>query len=138
MSGYLFAFLTILFWGITPTLEKVALRQTDPLIAMAVRNFSISCILLLLLTGSGNLTKLKELDAKTILLIATGGFLAALAGQWTYFKALQKIDVSRLTPIVGSYPLVTLLVATLVLGEKFTLAKLVGTLLIVVGIALVK
>ncbi|MDN5293104.1 MAG: bacterial/archaeal transporter family protein [Eubacteriales bacterium] len=138
MSGYLFAFLTVLFWGITPALEKGALRQTDPLIAMAVRNFSISCILLLLLTGSGNLSKLKELDAKTTLLIAAGGFLAALAGQWTYFKALQKIDVSRLTPIVGSYPLVTLLVATLVLGEKFTLTKLVGTLLIVVGIALVK
>ena len=58
-------------------------------------------------------------------------------GQLALFKALKFGEASRVVPIAASYPLVTVILAALFLGEKLTVPKVAGVLCIVVGIGLV-
>ncbi|RKX63499.1 MAG: hypothetical protein DRP34_01855 [Thermodesulfobacteriota bacterium] len=53
-------FLTILFWGITPIIEKIGLKSVEPLLALFIRTFSalIGIFLILLLSSSFNTSSL--------------------------------------------------------------------------------
>jgi len=56
----------------------------------------------------------------------------------TYYSALKLDLSSRVVPLAATYPLVTSLWAYLFLGESLTPQRIIGTILIVVGILLVK
>jgi transporter family protein len=49
------------------------------------------------------------------------------------FLALRAGDASRVIPLTAAYPLVTVLLALLVLNEAFSVATFVGAALVVVG-----
>lgn len=138
MENLAFVLLTMLFFGIAPVLEKQALVDLSPLLAVAVRSFAVSTILLVGLGATGRLSGLAQVDWKTFLFIVGGGLLGSLIGQWTYFKALRSDVASRIVPMVAAYPLVTVLVAATLLREPITWQKVLGTLMVVVGIALLK
>ncbi|MGE5215602.1 MAG: EamA family transporter [Chloroflexota bacterium] len=53
------------------------------------------------------------------------------------FIGLQKIGTSRSQPLRNSYPLWSALIAVVVMHERASLAVLVGTLLVVVGVVLI-
>ena len=55
-----------------------------------------------------------------------------------YFKALKYSESSRVVPIAGTYPLIALITSIIFLKEELTLAKAIGTLLVVVGIFLLR
>ena len=63
-----------------------------------------------------------------------GGICAALLGHLAYYYALKLGDVSLVSPVIAAFPVVTVLLAFLLLGEKYTPGKLMGTLLIVLGV----
>jgi len=88
----------------------------------------------------------------TVLLVATGTplrFHAGLNGGMAavtaviaplslcllYF-ALRDGDVTRVIPVSSVYPLVTAVLALLVLNEHFSVTRVVGTALVVVGVVL--
>jgi transporter family protein len=52
------------------------------------------------------------------------------------FLALRAGDASRVIPLTAAYPLVTVLLALLVLNEAFSIATLVGATFVVVGAVL--
>jgi transporter family protein len=81
---------------------------------------------------------LMEVDGKGFLLFGTSGLMAGLLGMWTYYMALRMEATSKIVPIAASYPLVTALLSILVLREGVTLPRVIGTVLIVVGIWFVK
>jgi transporter family protein len=56
----------------------------------------------------------------------------------TYFKALKLGEASRVVPIVASYPMMTAIFSALLLGEKLTLMKFIGIILIIVGMFLLQ
>lgn len=53
------------------------------------------------------------------------------------FIALTTGDVSRVVPIGAAYPAVTVLAAALFLDEPLTLPRVLGTVLVIVGVILV-
>lgn len=138
MQAYFFAFATIALWGSVPVLEKLGLIKLDPTIAVAIRSFVITLCLLLYLIGNGRLSELLTVDARSLLLLAASGICAGLIGQITYFYALKFGEASRIVPLVGSFPLLTVLLAMLLLGESLTWTKLSGAILVAAGIFLLK
>ena len=64
--------------------------------------------------------------------------MAGLIGMLTYFFALKKGATSQIVPIAATYPLVTALLSVIILSEHVTVLRLVGTVLIVLGIWLVQ
>src|SRR5207248_1246894 len=58
-------------------------------------------------------------------------------GDSLYFEALKRIGVARAMPISMGYPVMTSLLAALLLGERLTAMSAVGMLATLVGVYLV-
>lgn len=136
----LFAFLslTTIFWGVAAIFDKLALGKTAPFTGMMVRQFILTGILLLLGIGGARLQSLLTLDWRTILLFGLSGICGGAAGLWTYYHALRLGGASLVVPITAIYPLITAFLSWGILQENFTLHRFIGTVLIVVGVWLVK
>jgi transporter family protein len=134
--GLAYALLAALLWGSAPVLEKLGLVKISPLAGLAIRTITIT-ILLVVIAFFTDLTKeIVSVDSKSLFFLVVSGIIAGLLGMWSYFKALKCWEASRVVPIVGAYPLFAFLFALLFLGEKLTLQKALGVLLVVSGVFL--
>lgn len=132
------AILAMVCWGAAPVFSKLGLAKTDPFLALTVRSFSVTLILFCTGLVMGKFSNVDFSDKKSYLFIVMEGILAALLGQLAYYYAQKFGDISRITPIVAAFPVITVILAIFFLGEKFTWSKLVGTVLIVSGIIVIK
>jgi transporter family protein len=130
--------LTALLWGSTPVLEKIGLGKVDPLTGVTIRSIAVTLALILYVTLTGKVRDVFRVDAKTVLIFSVTGLMAGLVGMVTYFAALKKGATSQVVPIAATYPLVTAVLSILILREQVTPLRLVGTLLIIVGIWFVR
>lgn len=130
--------LTALCWGSAPILEKIGLAKISPLNAIAIRSFTITAVLATFMLLTGRIKALIAVDTKSLFLFAFSGVLAGLLGMWAYLGALRLQPTSKIVPIAAAYPLVTALLSVLILKEGITLPRLGGTILIIIGIWLVK
>jgi transporter family protein len=139
-KGILFVILTIILWGIAPILEKFALKEVSPILAITIRNTVIALILLIIanIIIDNFWHEVRKVKISIFLFIIGGGVLGGLLGMLTYFKALKLGEASRVVPIVASYPMVTAIFSALLLGEKLTLMKFIGIILIIVGVFLLQ
>jgi transporter family protein len=134
----LFLFVTMLFWGTTPLLEKLGLKEVDPLTGIFIRSLAITVVLFLIYLFTGRLHELTKISLKNASLFTASGILAGLAGMWTYFYLLKGGMTSKIVPIAASYPLITAILSILILGENVTVQRIIGIVLTVFGIVLIK
>ena len=138
MQLMIYLFLTTLFWGMAAIFDKLALGRTSPFAGIMVRQFVVSGILFGIGIGSGRLATLASLDSRTIILFGLSGICGGAAGLWTYYHALRLGGASLVVPITAAYPLVTVLLSWLILQEGLTVHRIIGTVLIVLGVWMVK
>ena len=138
MTIFILLFLTAILWGSTPILEKIGLRNTSPLIALTIRSIGITIALLITLGCLGKIKAIFSVSAKTAMVFVASGIMAGLLGMWTYFGALKAGATSKIVPIAATYPLITAILSIIILKENVTVARLIGTLLIIAGVWLVK
>lgn len=127
-------FLTAILWGATPVLEKIGLGKTDPITGVTIRSIAVTLSLLIYLAFSGKLKAVFNADPKTIVIFSITGIMAGLIGMITYFAALKKAPSSQVVPIAATYPLVAAILSIIILGEKVTPLRIVGTFLIITGV----
>ena len=137
-QAFLFALLTVVFWGAATVLDKLALARLQPLLGVTVRSIAISIIAIGALAVSLRERAWQGVDARSWFFIIMSGMFSGLLGQWTYYKALKYAEASRVVPIVGGYPLVAFILAVFLLGESVTAQKLCGAALVVAGIILLR
>ncbi len=130
--------ITMILWGSTPIIEKIGLVKLDPIIGITIRNLTVTIGLLIFIFWSGRYKELLEVDVKGILIFSASGLMAGLFGMWTYYTVLKQWPTSKVVPISASYPLVTMILSALILKEGINISRAIGTLLIVLGIWLVK
>jgi bacterial/archaeal transporter family protein len=138
VTPYTVALLAALCWGVAPIFEKWSLLRASPLTVLTVRSLVVSAMLVAVGVVTGRLRDLREVDAPLFVLIALGGVLGSLIGLFVYFWALKHDLASTVVPVAGSYPLVTALLGVLLLGEVPSAQRLVGVVLVVVGVLLVR
>ena len=129
---------TMVLWGSTPLIEKLGLKDVDPLMGIFIRSLVITVILFVFYLFSGRLNELTKITVKNFSLFAASGLMAGLIGMWTYFYLLKEGMTSKIVPIAASYPLITAVLSIFVLGEQVTLQRIIGIVLTIVGIILVK
>jgi transporter family protein len=134
MNAFVWALVTACIWGIVPILEKLGLSKVQPLVGLWYRCLGISVAFIVLGVFFLKPVQIKSIDARSALLLITGGFLASFAAQICFYHGLKAGEVSRVVPISGSYPLITFLLGVIVLGETVSLLKFIGVGLIVLGI----
>ncbi|MBM4331758.1 MAG: hypothetical protein FJ117_11135 [Deltaproteobacteria bacterium] len=138
MKLMIFLFLTTLFWGVAAIFDKMALGKTAPFAGMMVRQFILTGIIFVMALSSGRLGGMGTLDWRSVLFFGLSGICGGAAGLWTYYHALRLGGASMVVPITATYPLITALLSWAILQESFTVTRLIGTALIVLGVWLVK
>lgn len=128
----LFAFGSALFAGITSVLAKCGIQKTDSNVATAVRTIVVLLFSWLMVFLNGSQSQLVAIDGRTWLFLVLSG-LATGASWLCYFKALQIGDINKVVPIDKSSVILTILLAFLLLGEKISLSKAAGVVLIGAG-----
>ena len=130
--------ITVLCWGVSPLLEKEALRRVGPLNGLFIRNLTIFLFFLFYFFCSGRLKEVANVSGKEVILFAISGVLAGFLGMYTYFTLLKTAPVSKIVPLVSTYPLITAILGMCILNEEVSLARILGIVLIITGVFLVK
>jgi len=138
MRSTVYVMLAMLFWGIAPVFGKLGVTKSDPFLALVLRSFAISGILLVVLFASGKAASLTHFDPKGGALVIMEGISASLIGHLFYFYALKYGEVAWVVPAIAAYPLITAVIAYLLLGETLTVPQLIGAVLIICGVILIK
>ena len=128
----IFAFLSAFFAGITSILAKCGIRKTDSNVATFIRTIIVLLFSLLMVMIVGSFPTLKNLSATTILFLVLSG-LSTGASWLCYFRALQKGNINKVVPIDKSSTVLTIILATIFLGESITLYKTLGVIAIGLG-----
>ncbi len=117
---------------------KLGLVKSDPYGALLARTLGVLAALLLWGAVTSGWGSLQNFEARTWGLLVAEGIAASVIGHFAYFKALKAGKVSAVVPVVASYPVLALLLAVLLLGEKVTPGRGIGAALIVLGVFLVQ
>lgn len=134
-NAFLFALLAALSWGVAPAFGKLGLSQTQPWLALALRNFFVAAVMLGWALAGGWMAEVGRLFAsRGGLYVMAEGLFGALLGQLAYFYAIKYGEASRVVPVASSFPLFALILGLLLLRERFDWDKVIGTVLIVLGI----
>lgn len=131
------ALLGMVCWGIAPIFAKIGLSSVNPVAGLMLRTLLAAGMVSAWVGVSGGLVQLKGIPFHSWVFIGIEAVLATLAGDLAYYTAIKKGDVSMVSIIMSCSPLVTILCASLFLGEPITSWRIVGACYIIFGIILI-
>lgn len=127
-----FALLSAIFAALTSILAKVGIEGVNSTLATAIR----TGVVLLMAWGMVFLTDtqggISGISGKSWLFLILSG-LATGASWLCYYKALQMGEASKVVPVDKLSVIFTLVLAFVLLHEKFTPKSLIGCMLIGAG-----
>ena len=138
MSAFVWALLTACIWGVVPLMEKVGLGTASPTIGVLVRSLGVVAGLVIGWGIWSPWAAIRALSWPSILLLAGGGLLASFGGQLAFYRALKTGALSQVTPVAGIYPLIAALLGWWVLREPMTVPRVLGVILVVLGVSLLR
>ena len=138
MTAYEWAILTACIWGVVPVLEKIGLTKVTPFVGLFYRCLGVLIGLFIVGVFLVKPVELKQVDLKTILILMLSGLLASFVAQIAFYHALKLGEVSRIVPILATYPLIAFLLGIIFLGENLSLQKVFGMIMVFGGVWLLK
>lgn len=132
MTWLVWSLLSAVFAAFTAILAKKGVAGVDSNLATAVRTSVVVVFTWLLAFLTRTASPFRHFTQKTWIFLALSGLATGLS--WLcYFRALQLGEASRVAPIDKLSVVFVILLATLFLGEKLTVGKGVGVVLIAAG-----
>ena len=130
------AVLSALFAGLTSIRAKCGIRKTDSDVATVLRTIVVLLFSWIMVFIVGSVNTIAQITPKSLLFLILSGI--ATGASWIcYFKALSVGDVNKVVPVDKSSTVLTVLLAIILFSETNHIAiKLVGTVLLTVGIFL--
>lgn len=77
------------------------------------------------------------LTVEGVVILAISMIIGLVIGDFLYFESQERIGVSRAFPIAASYPLLVYLLAALFLAEPVYPLRVIGAIMVVVGVGLI-
>ena len=136
-AALLYALVALVGWGSAPLFDKLALGSLSAGAAVVLRTVFAGLMLVGYGASAGWLGEIASAKAVPVLLLAVGTLLSPVIGNFAYMKALKEAEASQVTPVTASYHLVAVALAIIFLGERLTSPKVLGAVLIAVGVVLV-
>ena len=135
--SYLYAALTILFWGTAASAFKFSLQHLNyvQLLAWASLSSTIVLFATILLTGKWN--ELKRIHRKKILPSVYLGLINPFAYYLILFRAYELLPAQVAQPLNFIWPLVLVLLSVPMLGEKITAKGILALLASFIGVILI-
>lgn len=137
-TEYLYAAVSIFFWGTSATLSKLMLSSLSSMQVLVYATLLSSLVMLLLNVVKGTIREFRSFRVKDYLKLAGIGLLGTFCYKLTFYWGLQKLGSASEAFIINYlWPLMSVLFACLLLGEKLTVRKLIAVLLSFCGVVLV-
>jgi transporter family protein len=132
MNWLAWALLSAFFAALTAILAKLGVAGVDSNLATAVRTTVVVVFTWMLVAVTGQAADVQTLSSKNWLFLVLSGFATGLS--WLcYFHALKIGPVSKVAPIDKLSVVFVILFSALALGERISIAKAAGGILIVAG-----
>jgi transporter family protein len=131
--GILYALTAGILWGIGPLLLKKGMTVSNVSAATLIEQYMAVLTVAVFAALSGELST-HGLNAAAFWSFAAAGAVGASFGKIFYYKAIDKIGASKSTSIKNSSPVLTVILAVVLLGEELTIPVVAGVALIVIGI----
>jgi transporter family protein len=132
MSWLYWSLLSALFAGATAVLAKVGVAGVNSNLATAIRTTVILLFSWIIAWATLQPGAVRNISSKTWIFLVLSGLATGLS--WLcYFRALQLGEASRVAPIDKLSVAFVILFAAAFLGERLTLTRGIGGLLIVAG-----
>ncbi len=132
MNWIYWSLLSALFAGATAILAKVGVAGVNSNLATAIRTSVILVFTWIIAYATSPSLTVRHLTARTWIFLVLSGFATGLS--WLcYFRALQLGEASRVAPVDKLSVAFVILFAALFLGERLTLIRGAGALLIMAG-----
>ncbi|MGE5379911.1 MAG: EamA family transporter [Methylocystaceae bacterium] len=132
------ALFAMICWGIAPILAKMGLANVNPVAGLVLRTLVAATLVTSWVGLTGNFEDVRFIPVKNWILITGEAILATLVGDLAYFFAIKNGDVSQVSFIVSSSPLITMIAASLILGEHITMLRIVGACYILIGLLMLR
>ena len=130
MLGASIALLTALAWAGSSIILKLLTAKIDTLSLNTLRLWVGSLLLLAIIPLSGRGGDLVHTPLRPMIYVIASGVIAMAVGDTIYIKSLSILDASIAFPIAQcSFPVLTVIVAVLLLGESFTWITAAGAVL---------
>ena len=129
---FVFALLSAVFAASTSILAKIGIDGVNSNLATAIRTIVVVVMAwgMVFLTNAQN--GLSEISRRSWLFLILSG-IATGASWLCYYRALQLGEASKVVPIDKLSVIITLVLAFVFLGERFTPKSLIGCILITAG-----
>lgn len=126
------AVLSSVFAALTSILSKIGIDGVNSNLATAIRTVVVLVMSwgMVFITNAQN--GISSISQKSWLFLVLSG-IATGASWLCYYKAIQLGEVSKVVPIDKLSTVITIVLAVILLGEKFDVKSAVGTLFITVG-----
>ena len=127
-----FALLSAVFAALTGILAKMGMEGINSNLATAIRTVVVLVMAWGLVFLTGKQAGIADITTRGWVFLTLSGVATGLSWLF-YFYALQMGEASKVVPIDKFSVVISMVLAFLVLGEKLTILKVVGGLMITVG-----
>lgn len=132
MNWLFWSLLSAVFAAATAVLAKIGVTGVDSNLATAIRTSVIVVFTWGIALATSRPANIANLSSRTWLFLTLSGIATGLS--WLcYFRALQMGPASRVAPVDKLSVVFVIVLAAMFLGERLTVAKAVGGLMIAAG-----
>lgn len=135
--GVLCALGSALTWAVVSLLARNLSDQFNSITINAIRSTLGGAIVLSLVLLQGGGAALLTLSPRVIVFLALSVLVAVGVGDTLFFEGTRTLGVAVAMTVSMSYPLITTLLAVVLMGETLTLRPALGILLTLSGLALI-
>jgi DME family drug/metabolite transporter len=130
----LLSLFTALCYGASAVLVRMGMRDSNPMTGALVG----ALVQVVTLSGFVIAVPPKRIDLVAIAFFMASGVLASTLGRLCNYVSIERLGVAVSATIIGSSPLFSTLFAVLFIGERVAVTVILGTILVVAGIALTR
>ena len=136
LSGIIAALGAATSWSIGIILFRILVGSINTVIVGIIK-----LLFLLILSSPAILTNINyiknEVNNRILLFALVGGLFGVGVGDWFFYISLYNLGAAIAAALTTSSPLLSLILAFLILHEKITKKRFVGTILIILGVILI-
>ncbi len=136
LIGTIIAVLAAFAVAVQEIIAKIYVARISPMELTSIRTTFVLPFLLLYALLAGNIGAAAEIQAGSLLLIIAGSTASAVIGFIFWYKAIERMDVSKAAIIRTVDPFIVMVYAFLIFSTAPTQKELIGGALIVAGVIL--
>ncbi|MHB9033391.1 MAG: DMT family transporter [Anaerolineae bacterium] len=137
LLGMVLALLQSACWAGTSIILRILSRRLDAYVVNGLRSLAGWVVVIIITLFTGGFADWHLLSGSRLFFLIVPGILGGVFGDALYVYSLKAIGISRAFPISNTYPLFTVLLSALVLGERITWLTGLGMVFVLLGVYIV-